>query len=1498
MTGDLPQGAIAIIGMSGRFPGAEDIAALWRLVTTADECPAWYRPEDLARAGVPGELAAGPGYVPVGRPVPGFAEFDAEFFGVTPAEAELMDPQHRLLLQEVWRALEAAGHSPRPGDRTGVFAAASVSAYLMERGATGSGQVSDDLQAAIGNDPGTLAMSVSYKLGLTGPSFTVQSACSSALVAVHLAIQSLLTGECDLAVAGGVSVRQLDTRGYRYEEGAILSPDGLCRPFDASAAGTVPGDGVGVVVLRRLEDALPDGDHVHAMLIGSAVNNDGAAKVGFTAPSPDGQAQVIAEALAVAGVDPGTIGYVEAHGTGTPLGDPVEVRALTRAFGPEVPIGSVVLGSIKATVGHLDAAAGIAGLVKAVLALEHRYLPATRHFTRPHPELGLDRTPFRVLSRGESWPDAGHPARAGVSAFGVGGTNVHVVLQAAPPVSRAAVSEGPASLEVLPVSARTPEALADSSQRLADHLAACPQTPLADVAHTLQTGRAVFPYRRVVVCAGHDEAVTALRDDVDTAPAGPDALATVFLLPGQGSQYPGMGAQLHRTEPVFRAAFDECAELLRGNLGFDIREAVFAGTDEARDRLRQTRYTQPAMFALDYALARLLNSWSVRPDAMLGHSLGELVAACLAEVFTLPDALRFVAARAQLMQDLPPGRMLAVPLSEVDTLPLLGDGAELAAVNAPGSCVVAGPGPAVDRVQRVLDGRGVPVRELATSHAFHTALVEPALPGLARVLADLVLKPPVTPFLSNVTGTWITAEDATDPGYWVRHTRSAVRFADGVAAVLGRGPAALAEVGPGRALSTLVCARADPPPVVPVLPTPRDGALDEQRTARTAVGQLWRYGAPVDWTAWHAGAPRHRVPLPTYPFARVTHLLPRLPGRQPEPGHRDRARWTYAPVWHRAPRLAAAARAPLSWLVLAGDGGLAAEVADRLRRMGHRVAVARPGDGYARPGDDEFTVDPTQPGHLGRVVADLRDAGRAPDRVVHAWLLGASAGTSVTARYQRATDLGYHTLVELGQALGDTAVRIDVLTDALQDVDGDAVLAPERATVLGPVTVLPQEYPTLRCHAVDLPPGDADRDLLLAELLGEPDVAPGPDLVALRRGRRWRRGFAPVRLPALETGADPVWRAGGGYLVTGCEGTAGLMFAEHLAACGARLVLLRDRDTGEPRLAALLAAHPGRVTVVTASPADPAALTSAVASARDQLGRITGVLHLDDGRGSGLLALKTREQSAVVLDARVRGTLLLAESLRADELDVMLLHSATTGVIGGFGQAENTAVAAFLDACAHASAAQGQPVVSVDWGQWAWDDWFEQQMAALPEVREQYRALRERHGIPVTDGLAVAGAVLSAGLPQVVVSTVNFDEVMADAAGLTTSAFGDSLTAGPDGGTGDWDPAALWPGDELAQGIAVVWRDLLGIARIDPGDEFYDLGGNSLFAIQIVSRLRQAHGDFPMSAIFDAPTVRGLADAIRAHQAESIGIDTFEALLREVEGLSLDEAETILRGDE
>ncbi len=1434
-------GGIAVVGMSGRFPGARDVEAFWRNLRDGVCSITFWSDEELAAAGVsPAELAD-PRYVRAGAVVGGAEDFDARLFGLSPREAEVMDPQQRLFLEHAWAALEDAGCDPeRHRGWIGVYAGSSLGGYLWTHVARSAEALAavGTFQAMISNDKDYLATQTSYRLNLRGPSVAVQTACSTSLVAVHLACQGLVSGECDLALAGGVAVSVPEVRGYRYQEKGIASPDGFCRPFDARAAGTVSGHGVGVVVLKRLGDALAGGDRVLAVIKGSAINNDGAAKVGYTAPSVAGQAEVIAAAHAVAGVAPETIGYIEAHGTATALGDPIEFAALTEAFGEAGGRRAFcALASVKGNVGHLDAAAGVTGLIKAVLALDRGELPASLHYERPNPEIDLAASPFYVNAERRPWPRGEEPRRAGVSSFGIGGTNAHVVLEEAPRLP--ALPPSRRTRQLLPLSARSETALSSMAGRLADHLRAHPGIDLADAAYTLQVGRRQLERRRAIVARDLGQAAARLdaaRASLGAAGEPPaERPAVAFVFSGQGAQYPGMGAGLYREEPVFRAAVDECCTLLGEPLGGEVQRWLVEESDGERgeDALRETRFAQPALFVCEHALARLWTSWGIAPAAVAGHSVGEYAAACLAGVLPLADALDLVALRGRLMQALPPGAMLAVGLSEEEVAPRLlrHRDTELAAINGPAQCVVSGPEPAVAALAAELAAAGVAVRSLRTSHAFHSAMMDPALPELRRALERAPLEPPSIPYVSGATGEW-AGEEIADPDYWVRQARRPVRFAAALERLLDEPGRVILEVGPRQGLRRLageVAERRREPAIPRVVAgfrgsrpaAGKEKALDkekEREEARSAgegeqvleaLGQLWMHGVEVDWAAFQGG-PRQKVSLPAYPFERQRYCVEVLDLGEPAAlagARRPLAGWFHLPSWRRTlpPRgeRVAESGGRHRCLILVDAGGLGEALAATLRARGWEVAVAVEGEGWEDLGGGRFRV---RPGDLG----DLEKLWEAtsPDRVLHLWnATGEPADRKDDLEgLGRALERSFYSLFHLGQILArrppSAPVALLVAADRLHAVESGDRPRPEKAPLLGLCRVLPQEIDGLRCRSVDVEIGSGAGmaravERLLAELdaLGGPEDGDGEEATVAWRGPyrcvpRWEE------IELAEAGEDGSGlRPRGVYVVTGGLGGLGLEIARLLAeAARARLVLVGrsafpapggwdgwlaehgPEDATSRRISRLreLEALGADVMVASGDVASEDEMTALAARVRETFGSVDGVFHAAGVPGGGLLATRTREQAAAVLAPKVQGTLAVARAF--PEAGLLVLCSSLAALAGGIGQADYAAANAFEDAFAAAALARGgRRTLSI-----AWDAWREVGMAAAAEIPAELREGRERgpaEAIAPPEGraalariLAAGAAVAEAGPAQVAVSTHDLAERLRDAARLRLSA--------------------------------------------------------------------------------------------------------------------------------
>lgn len=1341
------EGLIAVIGMAGRFPGAPDLDTFWRNLRGGVESIRALTDEELLAAGESPAALRDPAYVRAAAPLEGVDQFDAAFFGMSPRDAAVFDPQHRLFLECAWEAFEHAGYvGERLDAAVGVFASCGASEYMFKH-ALANAQVArtvgEWLIRHTGNDANFLATRVSYELDLTGPSMNVQTACSSTLVAVHLACQSLLAGECDLALAGGAVVAPEQIRGYVYKEGEILSPDGHCRAFDARSAGTVISSAAGAVLLKPLAAALDDGDHVLAVIRGSAINNDGRAKVGYLAPSVEGQARVVTEALAVAGVDARDVSYVETHGTGTLIGDPIEIAGLTQAYRASTDdVGFCAIGSLKTNIGHTGEAAGVAALVKTVLALQHGELPPSLHYETPNPQIDFPSTPFFVNAELRPWkPDDGQPRIAGITGLGAGGTNAHVVVEEAP---APAAGDPSRPFQLLTLSARTPTALDRATADLAAHLAGRPDLDVADVAYTRLAGRKAFRSRRAVVVSGTEDAATVLGTldarRVVTGQVKGDSATVVFMMPGGGAQYAGMGRDLYEREPVYRQAVDEVCAVVGPGLGLDLRELLYpavTGPDDDR-RLERPSVALPALFATEYAMARLLASWGVAPTAMIGHSAGEYVVACLAGVLTMPDAARMVALRGRLFETLAPGGMLSVALPEDELRAALPAGLSIAAVNAPGLCVVAGPVDLLASFEATLAERDVDTVRVRIDVAAHSAMLEPILAEFGAYCRTVRFGAPTIPYVSNLTGTWVTAADVTDPTYWVRHLREPVRFGAGLEAILAQGERVLVEVGPGRTLAGLARqATTTAAAVTPTMRHPKEAAADLE-VALTAVGRAWAAGVDLDPAALWAGERRRRVALPTYPFERQRYWIEPDRGAAPAVAPSELLRkqpdvtdWFAVPTWRRTlPPTPADREGPTSWLLVADGDPRAGELADRLRARGDAVTEVAFGSAFAPHGPDRFEVDPSRLDDWTGLVDRLTAAGRLPDRIVHLTAVGPAPRRRLRrdpdplAAFDATVTRHYSGLVFLARALSTCArpMRLAVVTAGVHALDTDRDAVPARALLHGASRVIPRELGHVSTIAVDLelPDGADGRTTATEVLLRELDGDAPEDTVAYRRGQRWSRAFESAPLPAA--GTTP-WRPGGVYLVTGGLGGIGLAVAGRIAeaAPGARLVLVgRSGLPSEHRWDALLAdpatdaatrrridavramrAAGARVTVAAADVASPAAMAPVVEQARREHGRITGVVHSAGILRDALIALRSPDAFSTVIDTKARGLLVLDQLLADEPPELVVLFSSVSSIIGLPGQVDYTAANAFLDAFANHRNRQGRTrTVVVNWSAW------------------------------------------------------------------------------------------------------------------------------------------------------------------------------------------------------
>lgn len=1327
--------SIAIIGLAGRFPKAKNLEEFWQNLRDGVTGRTEFSRTELADR-VPPDFLENRDYVPASYMLEDVEWFDAHFFNFTPREAEITDPQHRVLLECAWEALETANIVPDRFDGAiGVFAGADLNTYLLFNLADRKPlDTQNYFEMSVANDKDYLATKISYKLNLTGPSLTVQSACSTSLVAVHLACQNLLDYQCDLALAGGVSITVPQERGYLYQEGGALSADGYCRAFDAKAGGTVGGNGAGLVVLKRLEEALKDGDRIYAVIRGSAINNDGAAKVGYTAPSIEGQAKVIAEALEVAEVNPETISYIEAHGTGTPLGDPIEIAALTKAFrGSTEKKQFCAIGSVKTNIGHLNTAAGIAGLLKTVLAMDRKMLPPSLHFETPNPEIDFASSPFYVNDRLLQWQRNGTPRRAGVSSFGFGGTNAHLVLEQAP--KREAIKSS-RTHHLLLLSAKTPSALDAATANLGDYLERHPELDLADVAYSLKVGRAEFNHRRAIAVRTREEAIKALAaPSARTGVQQGKDCSIAFMFSGQGSQYPDMAKELYESEPVFKTHLDRCCELLQPHLGLDLRSLLYPETearDSAGQQLQQTAIVQPALFAIEYSLAQLWLAWGIRPNALIGHSIGEWVAATLAGVFSLEEALKLVAVRGKLMQQMPEGAMLAVPLSPSELQPFLSSELVLAVHNAPDACAVSGTKAAIARLEETLQAKEMKTRRLHTSHAFHSPMMEPMLAPFLEQVKTVSLSPPQIPLLSNVTGTWLAAEEAIDPQYWADHLRSTVRFSEGIETLLERPEQILLEVGPGIVLTQLAkrhLSRERENGIFASTHHPKNTQADRAILLDT-LGQLWLRGAAIDWSGFYGDKPPQRVPLPTYPFERQRYWIearkssakaeensaksaPSLT-KNPHP-----ADWFYAPVWKRSQPPVATATETQCWLLFADECGVGAKLAQKLTENGDRAILAKIGIEYAQTGENTYTLDPCQQEHYETLLAELRDRDLQPDAIAHCW----SITPPKTGETDALLDRGFYSALHLARALGKQArtreMLVTVFSNEMQPVTGEESLCPVKATVLGPVRTIPLEFPDLRCRSIDLalPAGENWQSQQLYDRLAAELQNPDSEtIVAYRTIHRWVQRVEPLSLPKR----DPVHRLKekGTYWLVGGLGAIGLTLAAHLAREANATLILTGR-TGLPpreewdrwrnddrigeqiRQIEEIEALGAEVCIAEADVCDRDSLQRVRDLALERFGNINGVVHCAGVLEDEAIERGDRDRQMRVLAPKVKGTLLLEDVLSDISLDFFIFCSSGTAFHPLFGQVAYCGANNFLDVFAHYKTAKdGTFALSIDWEGW------------------------------------------------------------------------------------------------------------------------------------------------------------------------------------------------------
>jgi len=1518
-------GSIAVIGMAGRFPKARNLEAFWENLKNGVEAITFLTDEEVEASGIDPSVYKNPNFVKSSGGVLEDVElFDASFFEYTPREAEAMDPQQRLFLECAWETLENAGYAPEKYDGSiGIFAGVSMNSYLFQNLYT-----NPDLMRSLGgfnimvsNDKDFLATRISYKLNLRGPGITMQTACSTGLVVISQACQSLLNYQCDMALAGGVSVSLPQKMGYLYQQGGIGSPDGHCRAFDENAAGTVGGNGLGIVLLKRLSDALEDGDDIDAVIRGFGMNNDGSMKIGFTAPSIDGQAEAIAMAHAIAGVSADTISYIESHGTGTQLGDPIEIAALTKAFRNSTDKkGYCAIGSLKTNIGHLDAAAGLGGFIKTVLALKNKQIPPSLNFEKPNPQIDFANSPFYVNNKLSTWNGNGNPLRAGVSSFGIGGTNAHIVVEEAPARPKMEASQGS---RLLTLSAKSAQALDKMQDNLANHLAANPEVNLTDVDYTLQIGRASLKHRKAFVCNDIADAVKMLKKPETKRFAKgihePGSRDIAFMFPGQGSQYVNMGKEIYDTEPVYRETFDKCCALLQAHLQLDLKTLIFLTADNADDcaeKLKQTAITQPALFVVEYAMAKLWQSWGVQPQALIGHSIGEYVAACLAGVFSLEDALKLVALRGRLMQSLPSGSMLSIPLPAADVAAMLDVALTVATINAPNLCVVSGSHEDVDKFEKTLIDKSINVSRLHTSHAFHSSMMDPILKPFIDAVASVKRNAPVIPFVSNVSGNWISAEQAVDPEYWAQHLRQAVKFSEGVSTLLKEPSRILVEVGPGRTLSSLagMCLlelRKQMEGKQAVLTSMRHPGdkISDREFLLTTIGKLWINGKELDWNVFYGKNKGYRIPLPTYPFDRQRYWVE--PNRE---GHKQFARktvdegkkadiadWFYLPIWQQTPSLASSAGKTKDQQILVFNCPSAFRSAfEDFGGASKPGILVEASQSFAKNDANQYEISVDNEGDYQKLFNSLANDSKLPEQIIYFIDEQASAGE----QFFRALFL----CKAISKQGISSELKFDIVSNSLQQITGMDKPSPNQSTILGLCKVIPQEHLNIRCRMIDLSwradvEKEKERSLqqLTTELVADTDEF----MIGYRGNSRWTERFEPIQIPATDEPSTSLTE-NGTYLITGGLGRIGFVVAKHLAESVKAKICMVSRgsfplkadwqcwlqehaedDSTATKIRQLreLEKQGSEVMICSADVANVNEIRKVVEQTEATFGRLNGVFHAAGVLVGGAFKPITELQVADCdqqFHAKIGGAIALQQVLADKKPDFCMLFSSISAQLGGLGFAAYAASNSFMDVFASLQ----NEVSDFRWTSVNWDAW---NFDMKKEPNRTGQSLMELAMNP-DEGGDVLGRILNhPELNQIVASTgdlqaridkwVKLETVRSSQKG-DESKTDSQLYARPEL---DVDYAA--PENEVEQSLASIWQELFGLEKIGVKDNFFELGGHSLLATALVSRIRDTFEiELSLHDFFEKPTISELCDIILEKMIGDEDSDTLNQLLEQIEG--------------
>lgn len=1486
---------IAVIGISCKFPKSRNIDEFWDNLKEGRELISFYSDCELIESGVSAEQLKNPNYIKA----QGFLEdsdcFDAYFFGYTNPEAEVMDPQIRLFHEHSWKALEDSGYIPQKYKGViGLYAGANknisheILCYMKDKA---------DWNTFPFINKDFLTSLVSYKLDLKGPSYSIYSACSTSLVAISHACTSLFLGQCDIALAGGVSIIQ-DKTGYIYQEGMIASSDGHNRTFDEKATGTVSGSGVGVVVLKRLKDAIKDHDRIYAVVKGCAVNNDGSLKIGFTAPSIAGQTDVIKLAHKIAKIETESISYIECHGTATNLGDPIEVEALKLGFN-SVKRNICGLGSVKTNIGHTDTAAGVAGFIKTVLCLHNRTLVQSLHYKKPNPKIDFIDSPFYVVTETKEWKNVKYPLRAGVTSLGIGGTNAHVVLEEAP--KKESFSEG-RKYKILLLTGKTKTALENNYKNLKEYLRNHPKINLADVAYTLQVGRADFNNKKMIICKNTSDAINKMElNDPSSTIYRNFQPKIVFLFPGQGSQYVNMGRDLYENEKYFKDTLDECFKIAIKFIDVNLKEVIYPLElkNESKQNIDQTQFTQPVLFIFEYALAKLLMNWGIKPDCMIGHSIGEFTAACISDVINFEDALKLIAYRGKLMQKTQTGTMLSIQISEERLIPLLDQNISLAAVNSTGFCVVAGEDESIMKFSSKTNEIGIDSKIINTSYAFHSSLMDPILDEFENALSFINFKNPKIPYVSNITGDWITEDVLSDNKYWSKHLRQTVQFSRGLETIFSQDNLVLIEVGAGNALSFFAnnhIKRNNSHSIQYLLNNKTN--TNQEEYFYYQLGQLWLQGVKINWESFSNEEVRYKISLPTYEFDKISYKLKSdynnllkdtKSCKNNENEIKNVIDWFYVPVWKQNRCDVKHDIFTCSWLIFKDEYGFSNLIIDILKRKQNNVFIVLKGDFFVYHEELQvYEINPSSQNDYDKLFDHLKKKKNLPNKILHLWSLSQNDNEEMSiGRYNLIQDVGLYSLMNICKSIGNLGIaselNIITVTNGVNEVIGDEILVPEKSTILGAIKIIPTEYKNINCKNIDITDHEFENENLANRIIEESFEENGEIEICFRNNIRWIKSFENVNLKSKKN----IIRKDGTYIITGGMGGMGFTLAEYFCKShNANIILIgrsffperinwnkwisehceNDETCMKIKKIQEMEVNGGRIKVICGDISDITAMKKFFKEIETEFGSINGIIHAAGVADyEGVIQKRTKEETEKITNPKIKGVLVIDNLVSTLNLDFIVLFSSLGNQLykHKFGQIGYNAANEFLDSYSYYKNRYNKcaKIITINWC-----DWSEVGMSVKAMKKRELTLENDLEALKCFEGVEVFKKMLSSQLPQIIVSKTDLDmqiKLMNQINFSVIESVELNKSERQNYERPDLDTPYKEPIGDTERNLEEIWKSFFQLKQIGLDDDFFDIGGDSLKALFITNRIHKMYSiKLNLSDLYTKPTIRKLSKHI------------------------------------